>query len=253
MADTMGHTPDKSASATRNSMAALAVVILAVAPQLIELLWSFATSFGVNGRNPGQVLAAHGSALLFAAPNYLGGASAKGPGSDALLALIYSYPLFAIAVLTLLVRSKGPQDYFGGVALIALALFALWASSDLQGMRGFSFGAGTAPRMFGILLLLLGVGVALVGLLTSGPDVATFHWRGPFFVMAAILTFAGAIRPLGLVISAFAAFMIAALGSAETRWKEAIIVGMCLTLGCSLLFPYALGLPLQLFPRFLNQ
>ena len=34
-------------------------------------------------------------------------------------------------------------------ALMAIALFALWASSDLQGMRGFSFGAGTAPRMFG--------------------------------------------------------------------------------------------------------
>ena len=49
---------------------------------------------------------------------------------------------------------RGPQDFVGGVALIAIALFALWASSDLQGMRGFSFGAGTAPRMFAYLLLL---------------------------------------------------------------------------------------------------
>ena len=43
---------------------------------------------------------------------------------------------------------RGPQDFVGGVALMAIALFALWASSDLQGMRGFSFGAGPAPRMF---------------------------------------------------------------------------------------------------------
>ena len=43
---------------------------------------------------------------------------------------------------------RGPQDFIGGLALVAVALFALWASSDLQGMRGFSFGAGTAPRMF---------------------------------------------------------------------------------------------------------
>jgi putative tricarboxylic transport membrane protein len=47
--------------------------------------------------------------------------------------------------------------------------------------------------------------------------------------------------------------MVAALGTSETRWKETIIVGICLTIGCSLLFPYALGLPLQLFPRFLVQ
>ena len=148
---------------------------------------------------------------------------------------------------------RGPQDFVGGIALIAIALFALWASSDLQGMHGFSFGAGTAPRMFAVLLLGLGAAVALVGILQDGPHVAHYAWRGPLFVSLAIVFFAVAIRPLGLVVSAFASFMISALGTAETRWRETIIVGICLTIGCSLLFPYALGLPLQLFPRFLVQ
>ena len=30
--------------------------------------------------------------------------------------------------------------------LVLVALFALWAGSDLPGMRGFAFGPGTAPR-----------------------------------------------------------------------------------------------------------
>jgi putative tricarboxylic transport membrane protein len=145
---------------------------------------------------------------------------------------------------------RGPQDFVGGIALIAIAVFALWASSDLQGMHGFSFGAGTAPRMFAVLLLGLGAGVAAMGVLSEGAHLARYHWRGPLFVTLAILSFAATIRPLGLVISAFASFMISALGTAETRWTETIIVGICLTIGCSLLFPYALGLPLQLFPRF---
>jgi putative tricarboxylic transport membrane protein len=148
---------------------------------------------------------------------------------------------------------KGPQDFVGGLALMALALFALWASRDLQGMHGFSFGAGTAPRMFAVLLLALGFGVMLVGLLSEGAPIQKYHWRGPLFVSLAILAFAFMIRPLGLVVSAFASFMIAALGTEETRWVEAIIVGICLTVGCSLLFPYALGLPFQLFPRFMIQ
>ena len=146
---------------------------------------------------------------------------------------------------------RGPQDFIGGLALIAIALFALWASSDLQGMRGFSFGAGTAPRMFGVLLLGLGIAVMVVGLLTEGAHLATCAWRGPLFVSLAILSFALTIRPLGLVISAFASFMISALGTPETKWKETIIVGICLTTFCSLLFPYALGLPLQMWPKFL--
>jgi hypothetical protein len=72
-------------------------------------------------------------------------------------------------------------------------------------------------------------------------------------VSAAILFFALAIRPLGVIVTAFASFMIAALGTHETRWIEAVIVGACLTAGCAILFPYILGLPMPMLPRFLVQ
>src|SRR3978361_1923274 len=117
---------------------------------------------------------------------------------------------------------RGPQDFVGGVALMAIAAFALWASSDLQGMHGFSFGAGTAPRMFAVLLLALGFAVMVMGIVTEGARLAGYAWRGPLFVSLAILSFSATIRPLGLVISAFASFLIAALGTPETRWKETI-------------------------------
>lgn len=253
MADTMGH----SATATRNTSVAIGFCLLAVAPQIFELIWSIGTLFGWGaGRGPATVLVNHATALVAGAPAALLGA-ASGDGkkisSDVLLALIYSYPLFAVAIVTLFMTIRSAQDYVGGVILMALALFALWASSDLQGMRGFSFGAGTAPRMFGGLLLALSAGIALTGLLTDGPAMAHFSWRGPLFVMAAILFFALAIRPLGVVVSAFVSFMISAAGSHETRWKEAVIVGACLTTGCAILFPYVLGLPMPMFPRFLIQ
>jgi hypothetical protein len=264
MADTLGHSPHSAASTVRNSSAAIGVLVLAFAPQLFELLWSIGVQFGSiagliksSGRGPAQVLAGHGSALLLALPSLAFGpfgATAKSAlSSDTLLVLIYTYPLLAVAALTLFVKLRAPQDYFGGVVLMAIALFALWASSDLQGMRGFSFGAGTAPRMFGMLLAALGAGIAVVGLVTDGPKLATYAWRGPLFVSLAILSFALVIRPMGLIISAFASFMISAMGTPETKWKETIIVGICLTAFCSLLFPYALGLPLQMLPKFLIQ
>ncbi len=148
---------------------------------------------------------------------------------------------------------KAPQDFFGGLALMAIAAFAYWASSDLQGMRGFTFGPGTAPRLFSGLLFFLGGGIAITGLITDGPSLQKYGVRGPFFVSLAIIAFAIMIRPLGLVVTAFLSFMVAAIGSSETRWVEAAIVGACLTAFCALLFPYALGLPLQLWPRFLIQ
>lgn len=254
MADIMGH----SETATRNTRVALGICLLAIAPQIFEFIWSIGTIFGWgSGRGPATVLVSHATALLAGAPGAIlgsfGGDAKKAVSYDALLALIYSYPLFAVAVVTIFMTIRSAQDYIGGVVLMALGLFALWASSDLQGMHGFSFGAGTAPRMFGGLLVALAAGIALTGLLSEGPALAHYAWRGPLFVMASVLFFALAIRPLGLVVSAFVSFLIAAMGTHETRWVETVIVGACLTLGCALLFPYVLGLPMPMFPRFLVQ
>src|SRR5690242_4895658 len=75
MADTMGHSPGRSASTVRNTSAAIAVLVLALTPQLLELLWSigaqlaaFAGIAKYSGRGLLQVLSDHGSALLLAAP-----------------------------------------------------------------------------------------------------------------------------------------------------------------------------------------
>ncbi|TWA98384.1 tripartite tricarboxylate transporter TctB family protein [Bradyrhizobium stylosanthis] len=253
MAETMGH----SATATRNTSVAIGFCLLAIAPQIFEFIWSIGTIFGWGaGRGPATVLISHATALVAGAPAALIGAAGgetKKASSEVLLALIYSYPILAVAIVSLFMTIRSAQDYVGGVILMAVALFALWASSDLQGMRGFSFGAGTAPRMFGGLLVALSAGIALTGLLTDGPGMSHYSWRGPLFVMAGIVFFALAIRPLGLVVTAFASFMIAATGSNETRWLEAAVVGACLTLGCAILFPYVLGLPMPMFPRFLVQ
>src|SRR5262249_50104801 len=42
----------------------------------------------------------------------------------------------------------GPRDFYGGIALVMLTAFALVASAELPGQRGFAFGPGTAPRLF---------------------------------------------------------------------------------------------------------
>jgi putative tricarboxylic transport membrane protein len=142
------------------------------------------------------------------------------------------------------------QDYYGGLALIGMALFAFWAGADLPGLRGFSFGPGTAPRLFAGMLLVFGFVITAIGVFTVGQHLERYAVRGPVFVTAAILFFSVAIRPLGLVVSSFAAFLIAAIGSSETRWVEAVIAAAALTAFCAFLFPYVLNLPFQMWPRF---
>jgi putative tricarboxylic transport membrane protein len=153
---------------------------------------------------------------------------------------------------------RGPRDFYGGLALIALAIVAIWTSGDLPGTHGFAFGPGTAPRLFAGLLAAVGALVALSGLLVDGPPLESYAIRGPAWVLLAILAFAGMIRgvslgpvtipPLGLVPSTFAAFMISIFGSTEMRWLESLIAAVVMTAFCVALFVYLLQLPFQLWP-----
>jgi putative tricarboxylic transport membrane protein len=146
-------------------------------------------------------------------------------------------------------RIRNRQDFFGGLALVGVALFALWASDDLSSMRGFAFGPGTAPRLFAVLLGVAGAVVAVMGLFIEGPGIERFRIRGPLFVISAILFFAGAVRPLGLIIASFVSILICAAAAEDVRWRESVIWAVILTVFCSFLFSYALNLPLQLCPR----
>src|SRR5215470_12562002 len=98
---------------------------------------------------------------------------------------------------------RAPREFFGGLVLVAVALFALWASRDLPGMRGFAFGPGTAPHIFAYVLAGLGIAVAVTGVLTKGPGIDRFHLRGPLFVTLSVVLFAWLVRPLGLVVASF--------------------------------------------------
>jgi len=159
-------------------------------------------------------------------------------------------------------KVRGPRDFYGGLALIGLAIVAILATGDLPGQHGFVFGPGTAPRMFATLLVIIGAVVALTGLFMDGPPIGHFAVRGPAYVVVAILLFAGmirgfdlhtigvpfVIRPLGLVFSTFVAFMVSIMGSSEMRWVESLLAAVAMTVFCVALFVYLLQLPFQLWP-----
>jgi putative tricarboxylic transport membrane protein len=144
---------------------------------------------------------------------------------------------------------RAPREFYGGLVLMGVAAFALWASWDLGGRRGFAFGPGTAPTMFAWVLMGLGAAVAVTGLITDGPKIDRFHLRGPFYVTLSVVLFAWLVRPMGLVIATFLSILAAAGATPEAKPLETLLWAAVLTGFCSLLFPYALNLPMQMFPN----
>jgi putative tricarboxylic transport membrane protein len=192
----------------------------------------------------GAVLAVLG--LILFATSYL----LQNPVPLTVRASVIVFVAVGIAISAGLLRVQNPQDVYGGMALILIALTAFVASNDLPGMRGFAFGPGTAPRLFAFTLAILSLGVVVGGLLTAGPDVSGYKLRGVIFIIGAILAFAATIRPLGLIIASFSCMVICAAAAEDVKWRETLIVAVAVTAFCAILFPYGLNLPFQLWPRF---
>ena len=144
---------------------------------------------------------------------------------------------------------KNPQDFVGGIAIVALAAFALWLARSLGGTTGGGMGPGTLPKALALLLGALGIVLAVNAFIEKeGPGIERLAWRGPLFILGAIVVFGLAVRPLGLAVAGPLAIAVAGLASAEVRWRETLVFGVLMTLFCVGLFKFALGLPIPLAP-----
>ena len=142
------------------------------------------------------------------------------------------------------------QDFLGGLAVIAVAVFAYWMARNLPAGAAGGIGPGSLPKA---LAALLG-GLGMVLLLNSFHSERLARWsvRGPLFVLGALVVFGLAVRPLGLAVAGPLAIAAAAFGSSEVRWRETLVYGLAMTAFCVGLFKFALGLPIPLAPWLLG-
>ena len=206
---------------------------------------------------------------------------------------------------------RAPQNFFAGLALIGIAAFAIWATSELSQGTLRAMGPAMLPRWLAIGIGMCGLALAILSVFSSGDPLrlsdyaavvtfaivlgiaailarvvnAVFYggtqgsnaffytviilfygtilimfittlrrsgWletrglRGPFFIVAGILSFAITIRLFGLVVAGPLAMIIGGYATAEVREKEIIIFAAIMTAFCVGLFRYVLNLPIPI-------
>lgn len=139
---------------------------------------------------------------------------------------------------------RSPQDLVAGITLVAVALFALWASSNLSQGRLGAMGPAMMPRATAVLIGLLGILIAGTALVARGPALAHWPLRGPFFVCLGLLAFAFTIRSVGLVVAGPLVAIVSGAASPDTRFKELLVFGIAVTAFSIVLFKYLLNLPI---------
>lgn len=141
---------------------------------------------------------------------------------------------------------RSPQSFVSGIALIALALFAIWAVSDLPQGSMRAMGPAMLPRWLAIFAGLCGAALFMFSFIQDGEPLERWTLRGPVFVIIAILAFAFTIRLFGLVVAGPLALIIGGLASDEARPRELVIFAVLMTAFCILLFRYLLNQPMPI-------
>ncbi len=142
------------------------------------------------------------------------------------------------------------RDFWAGVMFIALgALFAGIAYTYKLGTAA-RMGPGFFPFWLGLILILLGIGVAVGGLRRPGEKVDKFHWKPILWVLGSIVMFGLLFKITGMIIAGFLLVLGSSFGGDKFVLRDVIFLGIGLTTFCALVFVAGLKLPIPLCPGF---
>jgi hypothetical protein len=153
-----------------------------------------------------------------------------------------------------------PKNFWGGVMFIMIGLIFAVIAYGVPGvsfMPGYTMGTparmgpGFFPFYLGMILATLGVLIAFTGLRVHPGDpgiIEKFHWGPLSWVLGAIVIFGLLLKPVGVLLDGILLIVIASLGSHEFKLKSVLILAVCLTVFCAMVFVWGLKLPIPLCP-----
>jgi len=143
-------------------------------------------------------------------------------------------------------KNRDTRDLLGGIALIAIGIFAAVHAQqyDIGELR--RMGPGYFPTALGILLAILGVFIAIPALFREGTRIK-IEWKSLFWVMLSIVIFAVFLNMLGLIITAILMVLASSMAS-DLTWPGRLILSGCVAVITYVIFGFGLGMLIPIWP-----
>lgn len=148
------------------------------------------------------------------------------------------------------VRSK---DFLAGILFLVLGAGFAIVAQDYDMGTARSMGPGYLPTAVGVLLAVLGIGLAIAGAITSSPAAALsgFSLRGMIFIVLSAVAFAVFVRGLGLFLTVLIVSVLATMASRKANIVRGVVIGLVLATCCSVLFVWILNLTIPVWGPWL--
>lgn len=146
------------------------------------------------------------------------------------------------------------KEFWSGVMFAVFGLFFVVFARQYDMGTAARMGPAFFPTVLGGLLLLLGIGIALRGILADTQDgkVARFHFKPLLLVLGAVVAFGLLLRPAGLLVALAALVVISSLGSDEFRLRDVLLLTVGLGALVLAVFIYGLGMTVPVLPAFMR-
>ena len=148
---------------------------------------------------------------------------------------------------------KHPKDFWAGILYIAFGATAIIIALNYPAGTAGRMGPGYFPRGLGAILIALGLILSLRALRTKGAPIAFPTFKPLLIIIGSVIVFGIAAPPLGLVVATLLLVIVSSAASDEFRWKEALASGALMGIAAVIVFVYALGVPLPVWPAFVGR
>ena len=143
-------------------------------------------------------------------------------------------------------QNRDIRDLLGGIALIALGLFAAIHAQQYEIGELRRMGPGYFPTALGILLAILGVFIAIPARFREGTRIK-IEWKSLFWVMLSIVVFAVFLDRLGLVITSISTVLASSMAS-DLTWRGRFILSGSVAVITYVIFGFGLGMLIPIWP-----
>jgi hypothetical protein len=145
---------------------------------------------------------------------------------------------------------RNNRDFWAGVVYITLGVVGMWIARDYPFGSALRMGPGYFPTVLGGIMIAFGIMVLLMGIKNNEKMKGTWSLRALIVLPLATAVFGFVMEEWGFIPAMVLLVPMSAASGNEFKWGEIILLTIGLTIICTGVFIYGLGLPYPLVKGF---
>jgi hypothetical protein len=139
------------------------------------------------------------------------------------------------------------KRFLSGIMFIGIGAVAIWMARDYPMGSALRMGPGYFPIVLGGIVIAFGVWEIIIGVLKPDPVQGNWSLRALAILPISAVVFGVLMEKAGFIPALIALVIVSAFAGREFKLMEVVILAVGLTVVCTALFIYGLGLPYPLF------